>query len=232
MHRFLTRLMLVGLAVALTGCGYGALKKRAAAQEQEITDLRSLNDTLTQQLTNSRADALRLQAELERRPTRSALAPETPRRKPTALEPTRAALANALSGSGTTVSVREGRVVVTASVGFQPGKDALTTKGASVLKQVGAALKAHCPTWEVGVAGHSDASRIAKASTRRRFPTNWHLSGFRALAAMNYLVKHCGLKASRVHFRGYGQYHPVTSNKTSAGRAKNRRLEIILAPPK
>ena len=80
MPSLLPRLLVLCLAVALTGCGYGALKKRAAAQEREIADLRALNDTLTQQLTNSRADALRLQAELERRPKRTALAPEPARR--------------------------------------------------------------------------------------------------------------------------------------------------------
>ena len=110
--------------------------------------------------------------------------------------------------------------------------DVLTSEGSALLKRIGSAVKAHCATWEVGVAGHSDSMRIGKASTRRRFPTNWHLSGFRALAAMDYLVKHCGLKPTQVHFRGYAQYHPVASNKTAAGRAKNRRIEIILAPPK
>lgn len=232
MHRSLLRLALVVPAVLLAGCGYGKLREQAGAQEQEISDLRALNATLTQQLTNSRADAMRLEAELERRPTRQAPAARPKTARPAALEPTRAALAKALSRSGATVAARGDRIVITAPVGFQSGRDVLTSQGRAVLKRIGAAVKAHCPAWEVGVAGHSDSTPIGKPATRRRFPTNWHLSGFRALAAMDNLVKHCGLKPSRVHFRGYGQHHPIASNSTAAGRAKNRRIELILAPPR
>ena len=103
--------------------------------------------------------------------------------------------------------------------------------GRAQLRRIATAVKSHCPGWEVGVAGHCDSTRIAKQATRRLYPTNWHLSGFRALAAMDYLNKSCGVPAARLHFRGYGQHHPVAPNTTAAGRARNRRIEIILAPP-
>ena len=222
--------LLVAPLLALTaGCDYPQLKRRVVTQEQEMADLRELNATLTQQLTNSRTDVLRLEAELERRA--GTLPPAPAPGKATPLEPKRAALARSLSGSGATVAARGDRVVVTMPSAFESGKATLTSEGRAMLRRIAGAVKAHCPGWEVGVAGHSDSTPIGKAATRRNYPTNWHLSGFRALAAMDYLNKSCGIKTSKLHFRGYGQYHPVTSNASAAGRARNRRIEIILAPP-
>jgi len=219
--------VLLALAWA-AGCDYPELKKRVAAQEQEIADLRELTSTLTHQLTNARADVLRLEADLERQPGGLHRIPRAA--GTSALEPKRAALAGSLQGAGVTVAIRGGSIVITMPAAFESGKTALTTEGRATLRRVSAAVKAHCPGWEVGVAGHSDSTPIGSA-TRRRYPTNWHLSGFRALAAMDYLNKSCGIKASELHFRGYGQHHPVTSNATAGGRARNRRLEILLDPP-
>jgi len=230
MRPVVAALLVAALAALTAGCDYPQLKRRVPTQEQEIADLRELNATLTQQLTNSRADVLRLEAELERRA--GTLRPMPGPARATPLEPKRAALARSLSGSGATVAARGDRIVVTMPSAFESGKATLTSKGRSVLRRIAGAVKAHCRGWEVGVAGHSDSARIAKAATRRRFPTNWHLSGFRALAAMDYLNKSCGIPAKTLHFRGYGQCHPVTSNATAAGRARNRRIEIILAPPR
>ena len=218
-------LALLGSVAWLGGCDYPTLKKRVDVQEKEIADLRSINAALSHQLTNSRADVLRLEAELERRG--GGLSP-TPGR-PTALEPVRAALVRLLSGSGATVAVRGARVAITMPSAFQSGKAALTPAGQQLLRRIASAIKAHCSGWQVGVAGHTDSTPIGRAG--RLYPTNWHLSGFRALAAMDYLNRSCGIPAKTLHFRGYGQHHPLGSNATAAGRARNRRIEIILAPP-
>ncbi len=219
------------LALAcMAGCDYPELRRRAAAQEQEIADLRELNGTLTQQLTNARADVLRLEAELERRA--GTLGPARAAAGTPALEPKRAALASALAGAGTTVAARGASLAITMPSAFESGKATLTSSGRAALRRIGAAIKSQCPGWEVGVAGHSDSTRIAKTATRRLYPTNWHLSGFRALAAMDYLNRSCGIAASKLHFRGYGEHHPVASNATAAGRARNRRIEILLDPPR
>jgi len=227
MRRLTTTLALAVVAFWAAGCDYPELKERVAAQEHEIADLRELTSTLTHQLTNARADVLRLEADLDRQPGGLHRMPRAA--GTSALEPKRAALAGSLQGAGVTVAIRGGSIVITMPAAFESGKTALTTDGRATLRRVAAAVKAHCPGWEVGVAGHTDSTPIGSA-TRRRYPTNWHLSGFRALAAMDFLAS-CGLPAARLHFRGYGQHHPVTSNATAGGRARNRRLEIILDPP-
>ena len=216
---------LLALAACLGGCDYPTLKKRVDAQGREIADLRAINGTLSHQLTNSRADVLRLEAELERHG--GGLSP-TPG-GPAALEPVRAALARALSGSGATVAARGDRIVIAMPSAFPSGQATLTAEGQALLRRIAAAVNAHCSGWQVAVAGHTDSTPIGRAA--RLYPTNWHLSGFRALAAMDYLNRSCGIPANTLHFRGYGQHHPVGTNATADGRARNRRLEIILGPP-
>ncbi|MFW6161839.1 MAG: OmpA family protein [Planctomycetota bacterium] len=217
------------MALAWTaGCDYPDLRRRAEALEQENADLRELNATLTQQLTGARADVLRLEAELERQARGLSPMPGSAGTSP--LEPRRSDLASSLAYAGVTVAIRKDRIVITMPAAFESGKAVLTAQGRTTLRRIAAAVKKHCPGWEVGVAGHSDSTPIGRR-TRRRYPTNWHLSGFRALAAMDYLDRVCGIPARTLHFRGYGQHHPVASNTTAAGRARNRRIEIILAPP-
>jgi OOP family OmpA-OmpF porin len=69
------------------------------------------------------------------------------------------------------------------------------------------------------LAGHTDNS-----GSRAR---NWRLSKARAEAVKAYLVAK-GANASRIEATGYGQAQPVTTNKTKAGRQKNRRVEFTL----
>ena len=225
----------------MAGCGIRALKKQIADQEQEVLHLRAVNDTLARQLTDARAEEGKARARLARydplvekalmrSAARAGPADRAVPARSAGLEATRDAVARALLGSGATVAVRGDRVAVTAQVSFEPGKAVLTRQGRRLLLQVAKALKAHAAGFDFGVAGHCDASRIAKAATRRAFPTNWHLSGFRALAALDCLVEATGLPPSRFHFRGYGHHRPVASNATPNGRATNRRLEIILEP--
>lgn len=221
------------LAAALAGCGYGRIVRQLEAEQKDNADLRSLNDTLTQQLTAARSEGERLQNELVKRPATGRPSPPPPAkvsRSGVNLDAKRAELARALAGSGATVTVRGDGLVIAAPVAFESGKATLTSKGAELLARIGKAITHHCPGYEIGVAGHTDSTAIG-AATRARYPTNWHLSGFRALAAMDYLTRHTHISPVRIHFRGYGQYHPIANNTTAEGRARNRRIEIFLDPP-
>jgi len=73
------------------------------------------------------------------------------------------------------------------------------------------------PKANFGVAGHTDSTGSKK--------TNDRLSQQRAEAVMNYLTSK-GIDASRLMAKGYGSENPIDSNKTRAGRANNRRVEI------
>jgi len=67
---------------------------------------------------------------------------------------------------------------------------------------------------------------------RDRFPTNWELSTARATAVVRFLQDDGGLNPERLTASGYSYYRPVASNDTEEGRSQNRRIEIILTPPR
>ena len=76
---------------------------------------------------------------------------------------------------------------------------------------------------EVLVEGHTDDVPIRSG----RFPTNWELSAARAVAVARYFQRN-GLPAARLAATGYGEYRPVAGNDDAEGRARNRRVEILL----
>jgi chemotaxis protein MotB len=78
------------------------------------------------------------------------------------------------------------------------------------------------PNYNVEVAGHTDNIPI----NNREFETNWDLSVKRSLNFMKYLLKTNSIDEARFRTIGYGEYHPVATNSTEEGRAKNRRVEI------
>ena len=71
--------------------------------------------------------------------------------------------------------------------------------------------------------GHTDNQPIATA----QFPSNWELSTTRATNVVRFLISR-GVSAYRLGAVGYADLHPIASNATAAGRAQNRRVEIVL----
>ena len=77
------------------------------------------------------------------------------------------------------------------------------------------------------VVGHTDDRRIARANTRSKHATNWHLSTNRANAVLMSLQK-LGIESSRLGVAGYGPNQPLVPNSDDAARQKNRRVEIFV----
>ena len=76
------------------------------------------------------------------------------------------------------------------------------------------------------VAGNTDNKPIKT----RQFPSNWDLSTARALAVVKFFQAE-GVDPRILGVAAYGQYHPIASNDPAEGRAKNRRIDIAMAPP-
>ncbi|MGI6091912.1 MAG: OmpA family protein [Veillonellaceae bacterium] len=74
------------------------------------------------------------------------------------------------------------------------------------------------------ISGHTDNVPISTWE----FPSNWELSSKRALNFMKYLLAQEDLQPQRFSAIGHGEYRPVMSNDTSEGRAKNRRVEVLI----
>ncbi len=109
---------------------------------------------------------------------------------------------------------------------FGAGRVTMTTTGASLVKRIGVALRKFRPQ-SVEVAGHTDSIPV-KYNPKRPFKDNAELSQARAENASRALLKG-GLGADRVKAVGYADSQPIATNDTEEGRAKNRRVEIIVS---
>jgi chemotaxis protein MotB len=111
---------------------------------------------------------------------------------------------------------------------FPSGKADITPEGLKVLERVGNVLK-NTENKIIRVEGHTDNVAI-QAKLQEKFPTNWELSAARAINVVHFLQDSIGIEPNRLQAIGMSEYHSVASNKTSAGRSQNRRIELILLP--
>ncbi len=111
---------------------------------------------------------------------------------------------------------------------FDFGKATVTSEGRKVLAKVGEVLR-NAPGMKIRVVGHTDNVPIRR-EYRYRFPSNWDLSSARAAAVVRYFQREGGLDPKCLEAVGRSFHEPVASNETEAGRAQNRRVEVIIAP--
>lgn len=127
-----------------------------------------------------------------------------------------------------TVSVQQSGDALTinlaSSLLYDSGQDQLKAGGTDALKRVGGVLK-DFPEKQVHVAGYTDNVAI-KGPLQKKFPTNKELSDARANSAAQALRD--GGVSSNLSAEGHGDSNPIASNNTAAGRAKNRRVEVIV----
>lgn len=120
------------------------------------------------------------------------------------------------------------RVGLVDKILFDPGEAEISKRGEEVLARVAEALVA-IPDKQIQVSGHTDRMPI-NSKLIERYPTNWELSAARAINVVRFLAEKANVRSDRLVASGYGEFHPVASNKTTAGRARNRRIEILLTP--
>jgi chemotaxis protein MotB len=128
------------------------------------------------------------------------------------------------------LSQAEGRIQVDLvdKILFDSGEATLTERGASVLTRLGAVLSG-MEGRNIQVSGHTDDSPPSQRLAAT-FPTNWELSVARAVNVVRFLQEKANVPSKRLVASGYGDTHPVASNATPKGRARNRRIEILLIP--
>jgi chemotaxis protein MotB len=111
---------------------------------------------------------------------------------------------------------------------FDIGDASINARGEGVLARVGGIL-GNVPDKKIQVSGHTDDQPISDR-LRERYPTNWELAGARASNVVRFLEEKAGIPGRRLVAAAYGPYEPISSNRTGKGRARNRRIEIVLTP--
>ena len=128
-----------------------------------------------------------------------------------------------------TISELKGKLTVNMvdSILFDSGKAEVKKGGLEILGKVVSILK-DVNDKSIRIEGHTDNVQISRALAQR-YPTNWELSAARAINVARYLQGQ-GIDTGHLSAVAYGEWKPVATNDTAEGKAKNRRIEIILVP--
>lgn len=120
------------------------------------------------------------------------------------------------------------RITVLERLLFPSGGSKLTSKGKDIIADLANSLGPK-PTATIVVEGHTDDVPI-ESEFKDIYPTNWELSAARSLAVVRHLAE-IGFPEDQLEVRAYGHHRPRASNETPGTRAKNRRIELLIAEP-
>lgn len=121
-----------------------------------------------------------------------------------------------LNQSELRITIRDNALFASGSADVKPGAQKLAVA-------IGQMLQGY-PDYEVIVSGHTDNQPINTA----QFASNWELSSKRAINFMKILLDNPAFDPKKFSAIGYGEYRPVDTNDSDAGRAKNRRVEVSI----
>ncbi len=106
---------------------------------------------------------------------------------------------------------------------FVPGTQQISPSGAMVLDQIATVLLRQYPRQRVAVEGHTDTATGG-------FTTAYQLATAQAQAVLDQLVRRNGVPAQQLFIVAHGPNYPLADNSTPAGRAENRRIEVVIYP--
>lgn len=214
MHRKRPSPILLTVFLAVSGIFFGGCAGQRKALEQEL----ALREETIQELKNQNAE---LQAKLAEKDAEAAA--EIRR-----LQDSKQLLESALAGTGAVVKIRGSHLAISLpSVKlFGPGQYKLKRGAKKPLSKIARAIKNNFPSATIRVEGHTDNRPIKKL--KNKFKSNWELSAARAASVLHFFIDNGYINPKRIYLAGFGEYHPVSSNKTTSGRQRNRRVEIVI----
>jgi chemotaxis protein MotB len=127
-------------------------------------------------------------------------------------------LTTSLSYEGLSLSIRD-------SILFDPGSADVDPNNIIVAQELSKLLEMDVPR-SIVVTGHTDNIPIHNSE----YASNWELSVMRAINFMKVLLENQNLQPELFTAKGYGEFQPVATNETKEGRAKNRRVEVLIQP--
>ncbi|MEP1489879.1 MAG: OmpA family protein [Gilvibacter sp.] len=205
--------------------------KAIAANSKKNRELLAQLEAKEQALAAENARLAKLKQELEDRSNRVAELESVIASKDAAMTKLKDAISRALTdfeGKGLTVEQRDGKVYVSMEnkLLFNSGSWAVGTEGRKAVKQLGSVLGVN-PDIAVLIEGHTDNVPYKGNGT---LTSNWDLSTKRATSIVTILRENADIQAENLTAAGRGEFAPVASNETTAGKSKNRRIEVILTP--
>jgi chemotaxis protein MotB len=209
-------------------------KEKLGTDNRELEKtLRANTDSLSQTVADLRQKVSDLETENARLKAEIADTQKTKEEKVREVSKTYEDLLDRMKGEiaqgQVTISELKGKLTVNMvdAILFDSGKAEVKQGGIEVLAKVVDILKA-VQDKAIRIEGHTDNVQIVGNLTKR-FPTNWELSAARAINVTRYLQGQ-GIDPAVLVAVANGEYRPVAPNDTDEGRAKNRRIEIVLVP--
>jgi flagellar motor protein MotB len=206
---------------AIVTLGFTAWRKheRVLRSEIRIVELQNTVETQAARLAEAWKEVELCRSRAETLATEVAAASQSHRQ----LE---AEMREALTSRDIAVSELQGRLTVTIldRILFDSGDATIKPEGMKLLDEV-AKILARYTNRPVQVFGHTDNVPI-----RVRYPSNWELSTARAVAAVRYLAEKAGVQPSLLSAVGCGEFQPIADNSTPEGRARNRRIALVVLP--
>ncbi|MDD2715960.1 MAG: flagellar motor protein MotB [Candidatus Wallbacteria bacterium] len=136
-------------------------------------------------------------------------------------------LTGEVNALGVQLQVEERGLVVrlSSNIFFELGSSDLKPDGIAELSKIAGTIKDN--NFQIMVEGHTDSLPINTS----KFPSNWELSGARALNVLKFLMQNGPIPPERLAAIGYGEFHPLDPGDKSQNRPRDRRVDIVLIPP-
>tara|TARA_R110002124_G_scaffold145623_3_gene310890 strand:- start:1389 stop:2294 length:906 start_codon:yes stop_codon:yes gene_type:complete len=214
---------------------YKALEENSsasiAANSKKNRELLAQLEAKEQALATENERLNTLKKELESRSKRVAELESVIAAKDANMRALKDAISKALTnfeGKGLTVEQRDGKVYISMEnkLLFQSGSWSVGTEGRKAVQQLGSVLGEN-PEISILIEGHTDDDPY---TSNGQLSGNWDLSTKRATAIVNILRENNSINPENLTAAGRGEYAPIASNDSVEGKAKNRRIEVILTP--
>ena len=211
----------------------GQRDKVASDREELDRILQSRSDSLSQSIFELRRKVTDLDAENAKLKEENAILvkarEEQVQKVSSTYESLLQKMKSEISKGQVTISELKGKLTVNMvdSILFDSGKAEVKKGGLEILGKVISILK-DVNDKSIRIEGHTDNVQIVGVLAKR-YPSNWELSAARAINVARYLQDQ-GIDPGQLSAVAYGEWKPVATNDTAEGKAKNRRIEIILVP--
>jgi chemotaxis protein MotB len=136
-------------------------------------------------------------------------------------------LRNAEVGSPVVVTQLQDSIVLTSSADYMFPSGGWDVASPSPVLDKAIPILSHLQHTNILVRGYTDTTPIGPQLQRAGVADNMQLSSRRATSVANYLTSH-GVNPSLVQAQGFGESNPIVSNDTPQGKARNRRVDIVL----